>query len=164
MLKHRQIFFHVKRKARIDVYITGNELEDLIDNLSSTELKLYSKLHNSILHNPTIEYFTDENLSKELNLSIGSIKNAKTGLKQKGYALIVKFKDELGKPCLRVIVGKDQVTLYNLGINVQITNAKAFNKLLDRFPVLDPNITQQQREDYVKQFNEYYLENLNEFK
>jgi len=160
MLKLKQIFFHIKRKSMTDVYISGWEMEDLIANLTTTELRLFTKLHNSVLINPSVDYYEETNLAKELNLAVSSIKNAKTALKQKGYAIIVKFKDEQGKPCLRVIVGKDQVTLYNLGINVEITDAKEFQKMLKKYPITDPSLTIEQREEMVKQINQEYLQEL----
>ena len=164
MLKHRQIFFHIKRKAMSNVYITSNELIDLVNNLSGTELKLYSLLHNSAMLNPTVDYFEDINLAKELQVSDGTVRNAKSALKQKGYALIIKFKDEDNNPCLRVIVGKEQVNLYNLGIKCEITNSKAFNRLLSKFPIMDSSLTAAQREEAVKEFNKYYLDHIEEFK
>lgn len=164
MLKYRQIFFHIKRKTRIDVYLSMAEHMEAHSNLTSAEYRLFMLLHNSVLLNPTVDYFEDASLATELDLSISSIKNARIGLRQKGYALLIKFKDESNEPCLRVIVGKDQVALYNLGIKAEITNAKAFNKMLEMFPVLDPNLSQADRDELVKGYNKYYLEHINEFK
>ena len=156
MFKYKLIFFHVKRKSMSNVYISATELRDLIKNLTSTELELYSVLHESVLKNVTPDYFDSNNLAKELKLSVSSIKNAKTGLKQKGYALINKFKDDQNKDCLRIIVGKEQVELYNLGLTVEITDTKFYNEMVKHYDLFNPTYTKQQREEIIKQINEEY--------
>jgi len=164
MLKNRQVIFHIKRYAMTNVYISTSEMDDLIDNLNPTEMKLYNLLKGSALINPSVNYFDSDNLAMLLKTTTNTINKSKSILKQKGYALIVRFRDESKEPMVRVIVGKDQVYLYNLGLKYEITNSKAFNRLLNKFPIMDNSLTVAQREEAVKEFNKYYLDHIEEFK
>ena len=146
-----------------NVYISNLELDELVRELTTVELRLYILIHNSILENPNVDFFSDSNISARLNIPIGSIRNAKTALKNKGYMLLVKFKDETGTPCIRVIVGKEQVELYNLGIKGEVTNLKGFDKLKQQFGLSDPTLSQNQKLEAVRKFNEYYENNKEEF-
>jgi hypothetical protein len=89
------------------------ELLNMCNILTKTEYNLYLLLGSLCEQDKDIETYKDSSLAKELDLSLSSVANAKTGLKQKGYALILWFKDEKNKPVLRVVLGKDQVELYN---------------------------------------------------
>lgn len=163
MLKQRTIIYHLRRHTMSNVYISRQELESLIQNLTTTELRLYNLIHNSILENPSIDYFSDANLASILGVSTSSISNAKSGLKQKEYMLLVRFKDETGVPCMRVVVGKEQVELYNMGIKSEITNLKAYNQLKNKFRLLDPSLTADEQAKAVVEFNEYFKEHKSEF-
>ena len=146
-----------------NVYISNLELDELVRELTTVELRLYILIHNSILENPNVDFFSDSNISARLNIPIGSIRNAKTALKNKGYMLLLRFKDETGMPCIRVIVGKEQVELYNLGIKGEVTNLKGFDKLKQQFGLSDPTLTQDQKLEAVRKFNEYFENNKEEF-
>jgi DNA-binding MarR family transcriptional regulator len=147
-----------------NVYISASEQMDVYNNLTVTEGKLYTLLKSSPMLNPDTEYFTSKNLAKVLEISISTLDNAKSALKKKGYALVIRFKDENQKNIVRVVVGKDQVELYNLGILCEITSARAYNKLLKKFPVTNPTLTEDQRNQLVNDLNEYYAEHAQEFK
>lgn len=164
MLLNKQVIYHIKRYNMTNVYISAYEQMDIYDNLNTTEGRLYTLLKSSVLSNCTPEYFTSANLAKELNVSVSTLDNTKSSLKKKGYALIIKFKDESLRNMVRVVVGKEQVTLYNLGVMVEITNAKAYNKLLKKFPITDSNLNDADREILVEQLNKHYLENISEYK
>ena len=146
-----------------NVYISTLELDELVRELTSVELRFYILIHNSILENPNVDFFSDANIATRLNIPIGTIRNAKTSLKTKGYLRLVRFRDETGIPCIRVIVGKEQVELYNLGIKGEVTNLKGFDKLKQQFGLSDPTLTQDQKLEAVKKFNEYYEDNKEEF-
>lgn len=146
-----------------NVYISATELDDLIQNLNVPEMRLYSAVVNSCLQNPSVDFYSNESLAALLSTSVGSIKNAKTGLKQKGYLLLIPFKDERTFPCMRVIIGKEQVALYNMGITAEITNPKAFDKLLAQFRLNDPSLSHEEKTQKVNEFNEYYKEHRAEF-
>lgn len=163
MLVNKQVLFHVKRYAKSNVYISATEAKDLLDNLSTMENKIYITLKESVMQNPTPDFFTSANLAVVLQASPSSIDNARSKLKTKGYAQIIHFRDENKRPMVRVVIGKDQMRLYSLGVMCEITNAKAFNKLLDMFPVLDPKYTEDERQDIVNQLNQHYIENKGEF-
>ena len=156
MIKYETIFYHIKRKTMNNIYITSYELRDLIDNLTTGELKLYSVLYEAILKNPHTDYFSDVNLAKECGYTVSSLNTAKSGLKQKGYALIVKFKDETNTSCMRIIVGQDLVKLYNLGVKVRINDSKHYKEMLKKYDLFNPTYTIQQREEIIKQINEEY--------
>ena len=146
-----------------NVYLSEKELDELAQCLTPMEFRLYINIYYSIMKNPEVEYFSDANLANLLKAPVSSVANSKTGLKQKGYLLLARFKDDRGTPCIRVIVGKEQVELYNMGITAEITNLKAYNKLKDQFKLLDPTLTPDQQKDAVEAFNEYYKENKAEF-
>ena len=146
-----------------NVYISASESMDLLDHLTNTENKLYTLLKSSVLRHCTPDYFSSCNLAKELNIGVSTLDNAKSALKKKGYALVIKFKDENQRDMVRVVVGKDQVTLYNLGVMVEITNAKAYNKLLKQYPITDPKLSEPERTQMVEALNKYYSEHSNEF-
>lgn len=146
-----------------NAYISTKEFDELLQNLTPVEARLYNCVYGSILVNPDVEYFSDSNLSAILNIPTGSIANAKSGLKQKGYMLLSRFKDERGTPCIRVIIGKEQVELYNLGITAEITNLKAYNQLKGKFRLLDPSLTATEQAKAVADFNEYFKEHKSEF-
>ena len=163
MIKFKSVIYHLRKKTMSNVYISNLELDELVRELTTVELRLYILIHNSILENPNVDFFSDSNISARLNIPIGSIRNAKTALKNKGYMLLVKFKDETGTPCIRVIVGKEQVELYNLGIKGEVTNLKGFDKLKQQFGLSDPTLSQNQKLEAVRKFNEYYENNKEEF-
>ena len=160
MLKRHFTFFHQKRKQGMsNVYMDEHEIKEAVDALTTSEFKLYVQLYYAILKNPDTSYFSDANLAKELGLAVGTVASAKSALKAKGFARIVKFKDESGSQCLRVIIGKDQMALYNAGIKVSITDPKAFNTILDEYPLLDTTIPIEQREKMVDEINQKYSNN-----
>lgn len=146
-----------------NVYISAAEFDDLIQNLNVPEMRLYSAVFNSIIQNPAPDFYSDTSLAKLLSISVGSVKNAKTGLKQKGYMLLVRFKDERNIPCMRVIIGKDHVAAYNLGITAEITNPKVFDKLIAQFKLNDPSLTPEEKVQKVCEFNDYYKAHQSEF-
>jgi hypothetical protein len=146
-----------------NVYISRQEFDELLQTLTTTEARLYNLIHSSILENPDVEYFSDSNLSAVLNVPPGTIANAKSALKQKGYMLLVRFKDDRGTPCIRVIVGKEQVELYNMGITAEITNIKAYNKLKQQFRLLDPTLSAEEKTKAIEAFNAYYDSHKTEF-
>ena len=164
MLRHTQVIYHIKRYAMTNVYISASENMDLLDNLTNTENKLYTLLKSSVLRNPTADFFSTVSLANEIGVSANTLKNAKSALKKKGYALIIKFKDENQSTVVRVVVGKDQVELYNLGVMVEITNTKAYNEMLKQFPITDAKLSDDQRSEMVKKLNEHYLENIGKYK
>lgn len=163
MVKNKVVIYHLRRKTMSNAYISTKEFDELMQNLTPVEARLYNCVYGSILVNPGVEYFSDSSLSAVLNVPAGSIANAKTGLKQKGYLLLARFKDDRGTPCIRVIIGKEQVELYNMGITGEITNLKAYSKYKDQFRLTDPTLTPDQQKDAVEAFNEYYNENKAEF-
>jgi hypothetical protein len=163
MLQNKQVVFHAKRKAMRNIYVDGKELDDLLNNCTTGEMRLYSLLVNSVLINPSPEYFETKNLAKALDVSEGTIKNARSGLTKKGYIIINKFKDENGEPMVRVVIGKDQVELYNLGLKVEIKDSRAYKKLCKEFPITDPNLSIDERKKLVEQANRAYQTNPEQY-
>jgi hypothetical protein len=164
MLRRQQIFFHIKHNKPRSVYIEINECRELHNILKPSEFELYMVLLHSILKNPTTDYYSTDSLCKELKVSKGTLHNVKSALKSKGLAEIIPFRDERNEPCLRVIVGRELMLLYSLGVNIAITNAKAYDKLVDKFPITNPDLTTEEREKLVTDCNQYYLDNPQEFK
>jgi len=158
MLKNKQVIYHIKRGNMRNIYITTSELLDLLGNLTPNEVNLYTVLKHSLLINPQVDYFSDDNLAKEINVTPSSIKKMKSVLKTKGYALISKFKDENQNPMVRVVVGKEQIALYNAGLMVEITDASAYNQMIKKYDLLNPSLTEEQRKELVAKINKEYSE------
>ena len=161
LLKNKQVLWHVKRKTMRNVYIDTVELADLIDNLKPIELKLYNYLMGLVVKNPSVDAFETATIANELNCAQGTVKNARAALTTKGYLVIRKFRDESGDPMIRVVLGKDQVELYNLGLKVEITDSKHYRQLVDQFQFNDPKLTPEQRAERVKEANDFYLNHCN---
>lgn len=157
MLKNKQVIFHIKRKAMRNVYIDCAELDDLVNNCRPAEIKLYNLLVQSVLLNPSVEYFSTSNLALSSGLSVDTIKKARANLINQGYILLCKFKDESNEPMIRVIVGKEQVELYNLGLKVEIQDAKAYKKLVQEFDFTNPALSTEVRKERVTQANHAYM-------
>jgi hypothetical protein len=164
MLVNKNIIWQIKRYKMSNVYISSSELADMLDHLTNAELKLYNHIKGGVVKQVDETFFTRKSIAEVLNISPRSVDNLKAALKKKGYLIIDKFKDNRGKQMVRVIVGKDQVILYNLGLNLEITNAKAYNQLLKLYPVTDANLTESQRKLMIEDLNKYYLEHKHEFK
>ena len=160
MLINRQIIFHIKRKTMRRIYLEPLELDELIQALTTSEFRLYAHIMGLALANPVISDFTTQEFAAALQLSVGVIKNARASLQRKGYLLIKKFRDEDGDPMVRVVLGKDQVGLYNLGLKVEILDGKAFKELVIRFDFMNSTLTSEQRSLAVEAANKYYLEHL----
>ena len=158
MLKNKQVVFHVKRYVMSNVYISADENIDLIDNLTPAEHKLYSIVKRSIMINPKPEYFDNGNLANEIGVNTNTLAKLRSNLKTKGYLLITKFKDEDGDPMVRVVVGKDQVALYNKGIKVEITNAKQYKEMINKYDLLNPSLSKDELADRIDQANKEYSE------
>lgn len=156
-LTNKQIIWHVKRKSMRNVYIDTFELEDLLSNLKPTELRLYNHIMGLVIKNPTLEALSTPALAKALNASESTIKKSRAALTAQGYLVIKKFKDEDGDSLVRVVIGKDQVILYNLGLKVEITDAKAYKDLEKRFGFTNKKLTLEERKEAVTRANEYYL-------
>lgn len=158
-LKEYYIFFHVKRKRNMsNLYMSEEEILMALEELTAAEFKLYVRLYSSALKHPTVEHFSIESLSAALKLSPSSVASAKSGLKAKGYAQIVSFKDEQGHPCLRVIIGKEHMALYAAGIKAAMNDPKQFKEITSKYPILDTSIPIETRRKMVEQINQEYSE------
>lgn len=140
-----------------NVYISAEESIDLIDTLTPAEHKLYVVLKNSVMKNPIPDYFSTDNLAKVIGVSNSTLVKLRSNLKTKGYARIIKFKDESGDAMIRVIVGKDQIQLYSLGLKVEITDAKFYNEICRKYDLLNPTLSDDQRRELVDKINAEYL-------
>lgn len=149
--------FACKRYSMTNVYITPKEAIDLLDNLTTAEHKLFLTVHNMIKKSPAPEELKNENLAKLSNVAEKTIRNAKAGLKKKGYLVIGFGKNHQGKLSAEVYIGKEIVELYNLGLNVDITDVQLYRELCDKFQLDDPNAfaTLEERKEAVRQANEY---------
>jgi hypothetical protein len=139
--------------------IRSQEFIALTNNLSISELKLYFVLYDSQLLKPSPDYFTDANLAQECNLSLSSLVNAKSGLKQKGYALIKKLKHENNSTYVEIIVGKHQVELFNLGLPFEILDLTHHEKLM--VIIRNPKLTTEERIEILKKHEKHYKQKIN---
>lgn len=150
----KRVIFQIQRVPMTNLAIRSKEFITLTKALSISELKLYFVLYDSQLLKPSPEYFTDSNLAQVCNLSMSSLVNAKSGLKQKGYALIKKLKHENNETYLEIIVGKYQVELFNLGLPFEIVDLTHHEKLMQE--IRDPRLTKDQRIQILKQHEKHY--------
>ena len=155
MLKHILTIYMIKRMASSNIYISPKEGEDILDNLNTGEHKVYHYLRHSPLFNRTPEEFKPAAIAAYTNQALKTVQNQLTSLKKKGYAEIVWFRDERNNQGVKVIVGKDQMLLYKLGLDVQITDGKQYNQILEKFDILNPTLSDTDRQELVKQANEY---------
>lgn len=162
MLKYNSVIHHIARtKGKTNLYITEEETLDLLDNLTPNEHKFYAFCKFSPLKNHTPEDFTSAGLAEHLGMSVKSVDTVKGSLRKKGYVVIRKFKDERGLTLVRVIVGKEMVLLYNCGLNVAITDSKAWPTMIRKFPqILEANVDPAARKAWIDEMNQYYKDNL----
>ena len=158
-IKQLYIFFHIKRHPKMNnLYMSEKDIELALSELTPAEFRLYNKLFHSAFKNPSVDYFSNESLATELGVAVSTIANAKSGLKAKGYAQIVSFKDEQGHPCLRVIIGKEHMALYAAGIKAAMNDPKQFKEITSKYPILDTSIPIETRRKMVEQINQEYSE------
>ena len=157
LLRNKSIIFFIKRLAMSDIYISFNELNALLSDLSPQEIKFYSLVKQMALTNAEATDLKNPQLARALVITEGGISNIKTSLKQKGYLVITFCTDSEGDLLAQVYIGKDQVALYNAGLKVEISNAKKYNELLRKFPqILDTSVPLEQRKEMAKQANEFF--------
>jgi len=89
----------------------------LVKNLTPIEFRLYVEVYYAANKNWIPEQYSNTNLANLLNVSVGSIAKAKSILKKKSYLVFINKKDGL-----HIIIGKDQVELYNKQINEKYKN------------------------------------------
>ena len=157
LLRNKSIIFFIKRLAMSDIYISFNELNALLSDLSPQEIKFYSLVKQMALTNAEATDLKNPQLARALGITERGISNIKTSLKQKGYLVITFCTDSEGDLLAQVYIGKDQVALYNAGLKVEISNAKKYNELLRKFPqILDTSVPLEQRKEMAKQANEFF--------
>ena len=157
LLRNKSIIFFIKRLAMSDIYISFNELNALLSDLSPQEIKFYSLVKQMALTNAEATDLKNSQLAQALGITERVISNIKTSLKQKGYLVITFCTDSEGDLLAQVYIGKDQVALYNAGLKVEISNAKKYNELLRKFPqILDTSVPLEQRKEMAKQANKFF--------
>lgn len=159
MLVNKQVIFHIMRNAKRTIYLTTSEVLDLQKNCTPLEFQLYTILKHSGCIQPTPDYFDDQNLADVLDTSLSTLRNAKSGLKTKGYALIKRFKDERGDKIIKIIVGQDQFKCYEIGLNVEITDSRRFKELIEDNNLFDTKLTDVDRMNMVDKINKEHREN-----
>lgn len=157
MLKNVLILYMVKRAANVNIYLSYDELVDIQENLSSGEQRLYTYLRYTPLKQLSPEDFKADALATAINAASKTVQNMLSALKRKGYAQIVFFTDERGNQGVKVVVGKEQMQLYNLGLDVCITDAAAYQQILKRYPLDNDTVPLEQRKQMIKEANEYAL-------
>ena len=160
---HRTAFF-TRKNTMSQNYISTKEALDIRDNLNQQEFILYATIKGMIGTDPLAEELKNPALAKRMNLSEKSIANAKSGLKRKGYLLITFSRDADGYLRADVILGKEMMTLYNLGLKVAFTSAKHYNKVMAKFPVDNPTLPDAERMQIAEEANKYILAHPEEFK
>lgn len=156
MLKNTQVIYHIKLHNGREVRFSLAEYNDLNENLTQPEKKLYEILKNAWELNVPPEYFKTQNLAKLMHINAKTCTVVKSRLKTKGYAQIRFFKDENNKQMVRVVVGKEQMVLYQLGVLRQIMDSAQYDALLEEYPITDPDLSTEEREDLIQQFNSNY--------
>jgi hypothetical protein len=164
MYQYKSIIFFVKRHSNMQAYLSNHEVREMSNDLTPQEINVYTRIRDVCLGNNPAEALENAALAQLLDISQKNLSNIKSNLKTKGYMLFVWSKDPDGTKNCKVYAGKEQVRWYNLGLRVELSNSRAHRKLLDKFPIDDPSLTLADREDLVKQANQYFLDNPHEFK
>lgn len=154
MLNNKSITFYIKRLAMNNVYCSNAEIRTMVTELTPTEINLYTTLKDMALGKSGASELKNDMLAKRLEVSVKVLANTKSSLKKKGYAVINFSKDSDGDLLAQVYLGKDQVALYNLGVKVEIGDAKKYNELKHLLKLDDPKVTPEMRQILVDQFNE----------
>ena len=155
MLRNTLSIYMVKRRAMSNIYLEENEISDLLTNLKPTEIRVYTHLKFSPKYNLAPEAFKPDALANRLGMPTKTIRNALSALKTKQYAMLEFFRDNRKNLGVKVIVGKDQVELYNLGLDVEISDAKTYREVLRMFPINDHNLPLSERKNMVEAANDY---------
>jgi hypothetical protein len=147
----------------MQTYLSNREVAEMFDDLTPQEGKVYTFIRDVCLGNNPAEALSNKNLAEALNITQKNLSNLKSILKNKGYLVMVWGSDSDGTKNCKVYAGKEQVQWYNWGLRVEISNVRAHRKLLGMFPIDQVGLSLQEREDLVKQANQYYLEHSAEF-
>ena len=157
MLNDKSVTFYIKRLSMNNIYCSNNEIRVMLDELTPNEIKLYTHIRDMALNRTPAEMLKNKELASLLELSTQAIAKLKSSMKKKGYLVITFGKDGDGDLTAQVHIGKDQVALYNLGLKVEISDAKQYRELDKKFGFTNPTLDKKQRSEAVKQANEYYL-------
>ena len=96
------------------------EVRAINDELSTMERKVYLHLIEGANHHSEDEQFTTEHIADWVGVAPGTIENAKTGLRKKGFAVFTPD---------RIVLGKPMVKLYNQGVRCGLIEQRTFNAL-----------------------------------
>ena len=96
------------------------EVRSINDELNTMERKVYLYLVETSNHHSEDEEFTTEHIAEWLEVAEGTIENAKTGLRKKGFAVFTPD---------RIVIGKPMVKLYNQGVRCGLIEQRTFNAL-----------------------------------
>ena len=145
------------------IYPSSELMIELLDNLSPTEVKLYLYYGYAPLTNPDKNYFSNETISNNLKIPIGTVKNAKHALKRKDYLRLSTYANNNGQKILKIILGRENTILHDLGFEARVVKPALRNRLLHKFNFEDPNIGLTERKELLSQANQYIKNNPTEF-
>ena len=164
MYKHKSIIPYIKRYAPINTYLHQSEILDMINDLTKQESDVYLRVRTICTGNFPASALENTELANTLNLTKAQYSNIKSTLKTKGYMVMVWGANNDGDKRVDVHLGKEQVQWYNWGLRVEISNAKAHRKLLEKFPIDAETLTPEERTALVEAANKEYLQNIEMYK
>ncbi len=164
VLIKKTIVFYRKKRNMSNYLMTPEESIELINDLTPKEAELFYKVLAMLPKKARAEELTNSSLATLLGTSTAYISKLKAGLKKKNYLVITFGTNGNGDKTAEVYIGKDQATLYNLGLRYEIEDGKAFKKLAEMFNFMDASLTAEKRQELVEEAIEYHSKNPMEFK
>lgn len=157
MIKHIRVLKMVKYKAKRVIYISEQEQLDLIDALTPTEFKLYTTLIFSLSKNWSPADYQYDAIARRMRCSTKTIQNTYYSLRKKGYVELAFFKDEQKEQCVKVVIGKDMVELYKLGVSASITDSQHLQEAMAMYPLDRANMSQEEINEAVERINQHIM-------
>ena len=142
----------IKKKSMTKSYLNSTEKREIFTTVS--EIGLYLYLHYSMEYFQCADDVTDIEVGKNMGWPTTKVAKYRRIL-EKEY--LIKFVKE--GPNTKLIVGVDQVILYNAGLPDRIHDFSAFQKIKRKLAIT----TNQELVDNMPLIQEYYQNNLEEF-
>ena len=142
--------FYMRTNKMCNRYLTSNEIREMVRELSPSEIDLYIAVRDLSYVKPEAYKLKNKYLAELIGTTEKLLSKQKSSLRKKGYMLIEHYKDPRGDAMVNVVLGKEQVMLYELGLKVRIVDYKAFKKLNAVYGLFDENITLEERKERLK--------------
>jgi hypothetical protein len=137
-------------------YTPYKDLRVALQTLSHTAYELYLLLYETdILNINDVEYFNSKNLAIVLNVKDITIRKAIAELKDKDYALIIKYKKENNpKKYVEIVLGQELVIARKQGLEIKKITDKAFYKnMAESYNINNPILDIEEKKKLIDKYN-----------